>query len=142
VLVREGESGDSMFLLVEGTLHVFLEARGDRPRIRLAMLRPGDFFGEISLLTCEPRSATVMAVTDCLVYEITKDCMQQILSQRPEVGAALSMGVAERRLRLSAALANASPEQRIAETGSLAQQILGKMRSYFGLGRAGSAIGQ
>lgn len=142
VLVREGEDGDSMFLLIEGALHVYLEARGDRPQIRLAVLKPGDFFGEISLLTCEPRSATVVALTDCLVYEITKECMQQVLSQRPEVGAALSMAVAERRLRLSAALASASPEQRIAETGSLAQQILIKMVSYFGLGHSGNPRGQ
>jgi small-conductance mechanosensitive channel/CRP-like cAMP-binding protein len=139
VLVREGEAGSSMFLLIEGILHVRLEARADHPPIRLAILKPGDFFGEISLLTNEPRSATVVAATDCLVCEITKDCMEHILTHRPEVGTALSMAVAERRLRLSAALANASPAQRITETGTLAEQILSKMWTYFGLGRIGNS---
>ncbi|MEZ5584531.1 MAG: mechanosensitive ion channel family protein [Candidatus Competibacteraceae bacterium] len=139
VLVREGDAGSSMFLLLEGVLHVVLEARAERPQIRLAILKPGDFVGEISLLTNEPRSATVVAATDCLVYEITKDCMEYILKHRPEIGTALSMAVAERRLRLSAALANASPTQRIVETGTLAQQILSKMWTYFGLGPIGNS---
>jgi small-conductance mechanosensitive channel/CRP-like cAMP-binding protein len=139
VLVREGDAGSSMFLLVEGVLHVVLEARTDRRKIRLAILKPGDFVGEISLLTNDPRSATVIAATDCQVCEITKDCMEHILKHRPEVGTALSMAVAERRLRLSAALANASPAQRIAETGTLAQQILSKMWTYFGLGQIGNS---
>ncbi|NJN46072.1 MAG: cyclic nucleotide-binding domain-containing protein [Candidatus Competibacteraceae bacterium] len=81
----------------------------------MAILKPGDFVGEISLLTNDPRSATVIAATDCQVCEITKDCMEHILKHRPEVGTALSIAVAERRLRLSAALANASPAQRIVE---------------------------
>jgi len=135
VLVREGDEGSSMFLLIEGVLHVVLEERPNRSEIRLATLQPGDFVGEISLLTNDPRSATVIAATECQVCEITKDCMEHILKHRPEVGTALSMAVAERRLRLSAALANASPAQRIVETGTLAQQILNKMWAYFGLGQ-------
>ena len=55
-----------------------------RPRaVRMGRVRAGDFFGEVSLLTGEPRSATVTAVTDCVVYEIRKQDFEPLLKARP-----------------------------------------------------------
>ena len=55
ILIRAGDPGEEFFLIVEGTARVHVSAR---KRLRL---RPGDFFGEMSLLDGEPRSATVVA---------------------------------------------------------------------------------
>jgi small-conductance mechanosensitive channel/CRP-like cAMP-binding protein len=66
IITREGEPGDSMFVLQNGTAAVTLaDAEGD-----VARLHDGAFFGEMSLLTGDRRSATVTAVTDCELLEI------------------------------------------------------------------------
>jgi small-conductance mechanosensitive channel/CRP-like cAMP-binding protein len=136
-LVRQGDPGDSLFLLAEGLLQVSVAGpTAEESPVAVARLQPGDIFGEISVLTSEPRTATVTAATDCLVYVITRDGFERILRQRPAVGHQLSLVVAERRLGMSQALANASPAHRLAETQLLARQILDKMLVYFGLGRS------
>ena len=67
-LIEEGAEGDSMFVMLRGTAHVSVLRNGTG--IRLGVLREGDCFGEMSLLTGEPRSATIRAEGDCEVLEI------------------------------------------------------------------------
>jgi small-conductance mechanosensitive channel len=69
-LIEQGESGDSMFILVDGEATVLVQRNGLPTPV--AFLRTGDCFGEMSLLTGEKRSATVIAQTDCEVVEIGK----------------------------------------------------------------------
>ena len=95
----------------------------------MAAIVPGSFFGEMSLLTGEPRLATLSAASDCIAYEITKDAMSALLSERPELAETLGAIVAARKLRNSAALADASTEEQ--EHTSVARAIVEKMRSFF-----------
>jgi len=60
-LIRRGDPGDSMFVLVEGLVYVF--AGDDGTEVKVAQIVPGQFFGEMSLLTGEARSATVTAAS-------------------------------------------------------------------------------
>ena len=71
VMIRRGEPGESMFVLFEGLLHVMLALKPDEPETREARLQAGMFFGEMRALTGEPRSATITAATDAIVFEIT-----------------------------------------------------------------------
>src|SRR5437667_3926687 len=64
-VIEEGAAGDSMFVLLRGAANVFRSKNGSR--IQVATLRAGDCFGELSLLTGEPRSATVRHDGDCSV---------------------------------------------------------------------------
>ena len=90
-VIKRGAPGSSLFVLAEGALVVSADAEGEGPPI--ATMRPGDFFGEMSLLTGEPRSASVRASVDTVVYEITRSDLMPILERHPalprELAAAL-----------------------------------------------------
>jgi CPA1 family monovalent cation:H+ antiporter len=70
-IIREGERGNSLFLIARGVVGVF-RAERDGQGDRIATLHAGDFFGETALLTDKPRTASVKAATDCQLYELTK----------------------------------------------------------------------
>jgi len=91
-VVREGEEGDSLYVLVEGQADVI---RGDRTVDRLL---PGDFFGEISLLDGGPRTATVTADTPITVLTISRGPFTRMLGQEPEIAVKILSALA-RRLR-------------------------------------------
>jgi len=132
-LIRRGDAGDSMFVLCEGLLDVLLRVNGNENDTRIGRLQAGMFFGEMSLLTGEARSATVVAVTDALVFEIAKEHVATLIERRPELAQQLARTVAERKLLTSDAVRNASATAPAAEVGSLATQILGKMLAFFGV---------
>lgn len=81
VIIKEGEEGDSMFILIEGLLNVFVKNK-DGIDVHVGNLKAGDFFGEMSLFTGEPRSATVKASTKCLVFEINKEIISPLIHKR------------------------------------------------------------
>ncbi|MBN1302439.1 MAG: mechanosensitive ion channel family protein [Melioribacteraceae bacterium] len=94
-IIKEGESGSSMFVLVEGLLNVFVKSQNVE-MIQVGQLIPGQFFGEMSMLTGEKRSATVIASTDVLVFEITKESVASILQNREELIKEVSEFITER----------------------------------------------
>jgi len=79
VLTRQGESGDEFFIIIDGTALVTISMHKRR------RLRPGEFFGEMSLLDGEPRSATVKAETDLRVLVINRANFWQLLRDVPEL---------------------------------------------------------
>src|SRR6266571_2635892 len=81
-VIEEGAEGESMFILLRGTAHVTVAKQGTK--IRVGGLRPGDCFGEMSLLTGERRSATVRAEGDCYVIEISKPVMAEVIRDSPD----------------------------------------------------------
>jgi CRP-like cAMP-binding protein len=70
-ILRQGDRGTSLFLIARGVVAVLIAPAGGAPQ-RVASLHAGDFFGEMALLTAERRTATVRAVTDCHLYELSK----------------------------------------------------------------------
>lgn len=129
-IVNQGDPGDSMFVLVEGLLEVRSILENGKKQVRVKTLEPGEFFGEMSLLTGEPRAATVAALTDTVVYEIGKEDLELLLASRPEIAVNISQIVAQRRQDL-AALEKLSPEEKAVAQQSFAEQILDKMKSVF-----------
>lgn len=79
-LVQAGDRGASLFLLVEGLLEVVLPVAGGT---RIDELPPGSYFGEMSLMTGEPRSATVRAARDSVAFEIPQETMENLLRTNP-----------------------------------------------------------
>ena len=97
-------------------------------------LRPGAFFGEMSLLTGAPRGATVTATVDSIVFEIGKESLQPIIARREALAEAISRVLAERQMgNVKASDTPAADGDHDATHGSLAAQLLGRMRSFFGL---------
>jgi hypothetical protein len=83
IIVKQGEIGDSMYLILEGELRVRMDVAG-RETI-LATLGPGEFFGDIALFDQGPRSADVVANLDSLVLKISARAFGELAKQAPEI---------------------------------------------------------
>lgn len=94
ILCQEGETGDYFYLIGVGEADVY------KGQTWINRLRSGDIFGEMSLLTGEPRSATVIAATAMELYQLDQDNFVEILTQSPHLGLVLSRTLA-RRLQLA-----------------------------------------
>lgn len=131
MVVEKDAAGESMYVVVEGLLFVFADFDGTGSTTRVGKLIPGDFFGEMSLLTGEPRSASVEAATDTIVYEITRADIEGILEARPNIAERISKVVAQRRVSNDETRLNRPKEQQAEEEQNFAEQLLGKMRGFF-----------
>lgn len=87
ILFREGERGDKMYVIHEGKVKVFRIIKGTE-RI-LAILQKGDFFGEMAILTKNPRSASIEVIEDSILLEITEEQLLEFIKEEP--GIALKM---------------------------------------------------
>lgn len=131
-IITAGDPGQSMFLLSEGITSVLV--KGEDGDVDVATLRPGDFFGEMSLLTGDPRSATIKALSETVAFEIDKEDLIPLLDANPDAAELIVNAVADRRV----ASAEGSQKREVvaAERASLAGNILKSMLSFFGRGGA------
>ena len=100
-LVREGEEGGDLYVLEAGQAEVFKE-RGNgakRIKIHLAKLVAGDCFGETSLLACMPRSATIVALTDCVTLRLGTNDLLALYEQDVRQFAILMMNLGRETAR-------------------------------------------
>ena len=81
VVVEEGDTTQKMFVVVDGELKVVKRAPNDAD-LRVAMFGPGDWFGEMSILDVQPRSATVRAVAPTLLIRISAEHVDRLLYRR------------------------------------------------------------
>ena len=130
-IIEQGREGASMFVLLEGGADVLVAANGHT--MNVAKLGAGDCFGEMSLLTGEPRSATVVARTDCDVVEIGKAGVSAMLHHAPELLPTLSELLAQRRLRTEGALAESAQARSGAQQQEYATTFLNRLKSFFEL---------
>ena len=84
VIFRQGDPGDRLFVILRGEVNVLREVGEPEPR-RLATLRAGSFFGEMALLTAEPRNATVVAVEECELLAVARPHVQRLIDTDREV---------------------------------------------------------
>jgi CRP/FNR family cyclic AMP-dependent transcriptional regulator len=83
-ILKEGEVGDSVFLIRTGSVQVMLRGP-EGPAILLAVLQSGEIFGEMAVLERRPRSATVVAKENCLLLEIAGKDIRKFLETHPEM---------------------------------------------------------
>ena len=103
----------------------------------MARLAAGQFFGEMSLMTGEARTASVVAATDLVCYCVDKLVFEHILRETPAVVDQIAEVLAMRRMALDAAR-DEQDEQRKRRMETAKQDLLGKIRGFFGLDRAGA----
>ena len=96
-ICAEGEPSKSMFILLSGRAKV-QRSDSEGKEVILAMLGPGEFFGEMSLIDEEPRSASVIALEATEVVSVGKDAFKSLLVQSPDMCASVMRGLV-RRLR-------------------------------------------
>ncbi len=76
ILFTEGSHGNCLYIVLQGKLTANLK-HGTRAEKRVATLNPGDSFGEVAMLTGSERTATMQAISTCLVMQVTKEAIQK-----------------------------------------------------------------
>ena len=109
-IVRQDEAGSSMYVVLSGRARVMLEPSGQE----VAIIEPGGIFGEMSMLTGDPRTATVRAIDDVKVLEITAERFREVALDRPGLVEHISTVVAARRVGLDYARAAAAASTAVA----------------------------
>jgi CheY-like chemotaxis protein len=116
IICKTGDPGDTMFIIINGGVKICIYGTDNEERV-VATLGPGDYFGEMALLTGEPRSATVITTDPSEMFLLHKNDFDVILEKFPSIS--LSMGkIVSKRLRetLSKAI-SPSKEKAILDTG-------------------------
>jgi small-conductance mechanosensitive channel/CRP-like cAMP-binding protein len=129
VIMRAGEAGDSLYIIRSGSVAVRLGVDGLEKEV--AVLSDGEFFGEMSLMTGEPRRATVVAKTDAECYVIDRALFQQILRNNARLAEEIGRLLSEREMKNKIEREGLSAEA--ARRGVDHQALLGRIKSFFGL---------
>jgi small-conductance mechanosensitive channel/CRP-like cAMP-binding protein len=132
-LIRQGDTDHDLFLLVEGGVDVLVQVDGRE--VSVARMQAGDYFGEMSLLTGEARSATIRATTGGAAYRLGREAIAPLLESDSALMDLLSRNLAERNLSRRAKAAEAHGESPEQKQESLATVLLGKMMAIFRPGR-------
>ena len=130
-IISQGDEGNSMFVLAKGKAEVQVTREGRSQPV--GNLVAGDCFGEISLLTGEPRSATILATRDCEVLEIEQETIGILLREHPELAESLSETVVARRSATETQLASAPANGDDLETDATKEGFLRRLRKFFQL---------
>lgn len=93
ILIQEGEIGDELFLLEKGVLDILVQGRKLNT---IDSRNTQDFVGEIGAILGTPRTATVVAVTDCIVFCFPKIKLEQAISNAPSLGMKLVRSLCEK----------------------------------------------
>jgi small-conductance mechanosensitive channel/CRP-like cAMP-binding protein len=132
VVVRQGDASTEMFVIQSGEVAVRLErGASGTGEVELARLGPGEFFGEMSLMTGESRNATVRARTACELLVIDHGAFRAVLQSAPEIAGRVSRVIAERQAALAGQRAVGAPEEPTVQERS--SVLLDRIRRFFAL---------
>ena len=97
-IIERGAAGDRMYVVAEGEVEVPVLGDDGEQRF-VARLGPRQIFGEMALLTGEPRSADVFAATDCRCLELRKDVVEGLMREQPSIARFLTTILGQRLMR-------------------------------------------
>jgi small-conductance mechanosensitive channel/CRP-like cAMP-binding protein len=127
VLTRQGAEAHHLYMIASGTVSV---RTGDQhAEHEIAQLKAGEFFGEMSLLTGAPRSATVVALTEVECFRLDAEAFRRLLKQRPDMAEKVAGALAERRMGLLATREKLSDGRALADITQ--RDLLDKIRAFF-----------
>jgi CRP-like cAMP-binding protein len=115
ILMREGEPGDSMYFIAAGEVGVYTSLTEaddgstpdtDSDQLLLATLKIGDFFGEQALVTNNPRSATVIALTDVALLQFSKPDLEAVIKEHPWIESEIQVEAFEHLMRKNISILN------------------------------------
>jgi hypothetical protein len=97
-IITQGEPGDKLYMLTTGTVKAFRKDASGR-QVALGELGEGSFFGEVSILTGQPRTASIVATTYCELLELDRPTLDSIVRQHPRVLEVMKQFARERMAR-------------------------------------------
>lgn len=131
-MTRQGAEAHWLYLITKGEAEVRVSADGNLSE-RIATLSAGDFFGEMGMMTGEPRAATVVALSEVECYRLDKEAFHDILQRRPELAENISEILAGRRVELEAAREGLDEEARKQRKRRHQGDLLQRIRTFFSL---------
>jgi small-conductance mechanosensitive channel/CRP-like cAMP-binding protein len=131
-ITRQGNEAHYLYIIAKGDAEVRVGADGAEARV-VAKLGAGQVFGEMGLMTGEPRSATVVALTDSVCYRLDKRAFSEILQRRPEIAEAISHLLAKRKTELDALAQGLDADAMRRRTASTQSDLLERIRRFFTL---------
>ena len=131
VITKQGAVAHYLYILTSGEAEVRATSAGVTHTV--AKLHAPDFFGEMGLVTGEPRSADVVAATDVECFRLDKTTFTTVLMHRPGIAEELSLRLAQRRVGLDAAREGLDEAARLKREASERARILGGIKGFFGL---------
>jgi small-conductance mechanosensitive channel/CRP-like cAMP-binding protein len=132
-ITRQGASADWLYMIVRGTAAVRVTSEAGGPERRVALLGPGDFFGEMALLTGAPRSATVVGLSEVVTYKLDKDSFLETIQARPSMAEEISRLLAQRRVELDAIREDLNEEAKRQRLTTAQTDLLSRIREFFRL---------
>jgi len=132
-IIDQGQSGQSMFVVIDGLLGVYIDYKNRGNASKVADLSDGQFFGEMSLLTGEPRSATIRSLTDSILYEIDNEALAPILKENPNIAMQISEIMAERSLQNQHLLDKLSAHDLVNHKANFAAKMFENIKRFFKL---------
>lgn len=132
VLTRQGAEAHWLYLITRGDAEVRISL-DDNLSERVATLHKGEFFGEMGMMTGEPRTATVVALSEVECYRLDREAFQVVLQQRPKIAEDISKVLARRRTELDAAREHLNEEAKHARMRHHEGDFLLRIRNFFRL---------
>jgi small-conductance mechanosensitive channel/CRP-like cAMP-binding protein len=129
---KQGNVAHWLYVLVTGKVEVRIRGEEGLSKDVACIEAPG-FFGEMGLMTGEPRQADVIALTDIECYRLDKTAFDHVMKARPEVAAEFSRTLAERRVELWAVKEGLSEEEKKARQKSEEERIFARIKEFFAL---------
>ncbi len=129
-VTREGDKDDGLFMIVDGEASVRIGKGHDQHEV--ARLTPGEFFGEMSLMTGEVRTATVIAASDLVCYRVSKSAFQAVIQESPAIAEQVAEVLMTRQSALSAARDEHGAD-RSTRIETAQRDLASRIRGFFGL---------
>ncbi len=132
--VRQGDAGDSFYIIKSGKVDVVVE-KSPGEQVVVATLGPGNFFGEMSLLTGAVRTASIHVNEDAEFIVIDKDSFASTLVNNPSIAESLSRILSERQAGLDAERERLDPAMLESRKKDVSGRMLSNIKEFFGLGK-------
>jgi CRP-like cAMP-binding protein/small-conductance mechanosensitive channel len=133
VITRQGSMAHWLYVLVKGQAEVRVRAEPEGEK-SVARLDAPDVFGEMGVVTGEPRTASVVATTDVECYRIDRETFQRLMARRQDLAAHISEVMAKRRVELAAVRDHLDAEGRARRAEVEQSRMLRALQSFFGMG--------
>ncbi len=133
-IVQKGSDGTSLFIVAEGLVDIMALDTNENEK-QITSIEPGNYFGEMSLLTGQVRTASAQTRCETLCFEIDKKDLMPILTKKPELLEKISELMAERRYRLNELYENTDHTKEIIEKEDFRTGLLHQMKRFFAIKR-------
>jgi small-conductance mechanosensitive channel/CRP-like cAMP-binding protein len=132
VMTRQGAAAYWLYILESGSVSVRVSVGGNEAR-EVATLHAGDYFGEMGLMTGEPRSATIVALSNVSSFRLDKEAFSKLIQDRPGIAEQLAEDIARRRTETEAVKEHLDKETQARRQAAAKSHLVDKIKHFFSI---------